>query len=199
MSFVLKKAEFLRTVSDVAELKDIERPQIVFLGRSNVGKSTLINRITQQKKLAKTSSTPGHTQNFNLYNIELLNEGILHNLFLVDLPGFGYAKFSKTKREKLARDMVQYLTNGNYNKTICLLNDCRRTPAKEELDLRDLCFQENLNLIVVLTKLDKLKQSKKVKQLRTVCEAYNLELSDMIQTGEKHNINDLFERLFLLL
>ncbi len=126
--------------------------QIALAGRSNVGKSSLINALAGRKKLAKVSSTPGKTRSVNFYLVEPLN------FYLVDLPGYGYARASHSEREKWAKLLEQYLVECASLKALALLLDCRLTPQQLDLNLASFAQRNRLLLVPVLTKADKCNQ-----------------------------------------
>ena len=198
----IAQAEFIWASDSLDNLPDTELPEIAVLGRSNVGKSTLVNRLPRRRKLARPSAPPGHTRKLNFYRIELT--GVANRdsgrveFLLVDLPGFGYAKFSKRQREALSRLTVDYLATRENLCAVCLLNDCRREPQAEELSIRDLCFDSGAHLFVIATKIDKLKQRERHKQLQRVAGDYGLEKEDLLFSGEK-TTPALWERLLPLL
>ena len=142
-------------------------PEIVFAGRSNVGKSSLINRLTGNRKLARTSSTPGKTQSINFYRID-------NEFFFVDLPGFGYAKAKKTDMEQWKKLIDRYFHNRYSGNTIALtvqLVDSRMPPTAMDLQLAEWLDSLEMPRLVVATKSDKLSNSQKVKQLREISES----------------------------
>ena len=190
----IKQAEFVFGSTNIENLPETGFPEVAFLGRSNVGKSTLINRLTKRKKLAHTSSTPGRTQELNFFHLNLTDKRI-SDLLLVDLPGFGFAKFSKEKRERLNKLTVDYITSREELACVCLLNDSRRTPKGDELAIQELCFNQHVPFLLVLTKVDKLKSSEKVKQIRKVTSVYGLQESDCLLTGEKLPVKETWERI----
>lgn len=171
------------------------------MGRSNVGKSTFINRIADRQGLAKTSGQPGKTREFNLYNLEVsIPEHSSSTLLtLVDLPGFGYAKFSKKQRTQVSKSLVNFVLTRNSLKVVCLLNDCRRNPQEDEYAIRSLAFERNIHLLVILTKIDKLNQKEKSARLKKLSDAYGLEKEDFILTGSKSQGTELWERVLPLL
>ncbi len=205
MIITIKNADFVAGATTLSSLPVPELPEIAMLGRSNVGKSTLINRITERKKLARTSSTPGRTTELNFFKIALgiketkeSEEQLERNLMLVDLPGFGYAKFSKTERERLSKLTLDYISGRDNLKVICLLNDCRRKPEADELAIRKVAFELDKRLLIVVTKVDKLNQKERHANVKTIAEAYGLSTSDLILTGEKTPNYQIWERLLPL-
>ena len=123
-------------------------PECCFIGRSNVGKSSIINAVTKSKKLAKTSKTPGRTQHINLFTIS-------QKINIVDLPGYGYAKVSKVKREELSYLIEDYLTHRTNLKEVYVLIDCRIGIKDSDIDILDLITESNKKFSIILTKIDK--------------------------------------------
>lgn len=134
-------------------------PEIAFAGRSNVGKSSLINSLLNRKNLARTSSSPGKTVTINFYNV---NE----EFFLVDLPGYGYAKTSLAERAKWGKMIEKYLGTRDSLKVLVLLIDIRHAPTKDDVMMFNWVVENGLTPIIVATKLDKIKRSQKDKQLK---------------------------------
>lgn len=200
MFIKIKNIDFLGGAQSFSALPQCSIPEVAIIGRSNVGKSTLVNRLTGRHKLARTSQTPGRTTEINLFSLLLALEQDSAEekelqLILADLPGFGYSKFAKTQREKLSQLTVEYIRNRPHLTTICLLNDCRRDPEDDELAIRDIAFAANVHLLVVLTKMDKLNQKEKHARPKAIAECYNLTTSDLIASGEKTPIQHLWERI----
>jgi GTP-binding protein len=192
----IKESDFVLGAEQASGLPPVSLPEIAVVGRSNVGKSTFINRITGRTKLARTSSTPGQTRQLNLFRLRLeLPERPERRLHLVDLPGFGYAKRSHKDREALQRLIVDYLTTREGVLAVALLNDCRRDPTRDDLAIRDLAFDAGAHLFVVVTKADKLGKNDLRKRLAAVAEGYSLEPSDLIVSGEKFDVTPFWERV----
>ncbi len=147
----LSKAEFKAAYGTSAQLPQTERPEIVFSGRSNVGKSSLINRLCNRKNLARTSATPGKTATINFYEAG--------EVYLVDLPGYGYAKTSHSERRRWDELISGYFDG---KRRLCLLVqllDCRHAPSKDDLGMLDYLFFHQIPFVAALTKADKLKAS----------------------------------------
>lgn len=154
----IKKAEFLTSSSKTTQCPDANRPEFAFIGRSNVGKSSLINMICNKSSLAKTSSTPGKTQLINHFNIN-------DQWYLVDLPGYGYAKVSKTQIKEFKLLIDGYLRHRSNLMCLFILVDSRHKPQKSDLEFMHLMGTWGIPFVIVLTKLDKLKPSEKESKL----------------------------------
>ncbi len=144
----IKKAIFLQSNTDYRKCPIDDKPEYAFIGRSNVGKSSLINMLVNNKKLALTSSRPGKTQ---LINHFLIND----NWYLVDLPGYGYAKISKTSREKWSKMITDYLVFRDNLMLVFLLIDSRIPPQSNDLDFINKLATANIPFGIVFTKTDK--------------------------------------------
>lgn len=151
MTIQITSAEFIKSASKLSECPPAQYPEFALVGRSNVGKSSLINMITQRKKLAKASVTPGKTQ---LLNYFLINK----NWYLVDLPGYGYAKYSKTKRIDWMDTMQEYLTQRPSLKTVFVLIDGSIEPQTIDFDFMEVLKEEHVPFEIVITKTDKVNQ-----------------------------------------
>jgi GTP-binding protein len=146
----IKKAEFIVSNTSVDKCPDQILPEYAFIGRSNVGKSSLINMLTGNKNLAKTSGKPGKTQLINHFKIN-------DNWFLVDLPGYGYAKVSKSKRELFKKFIRDYLLKRRQLVCIFVLIDSRLEPQRPDLDFMEFLGEQGIPFCMVFTKTDKLK------------------------------------------
>jgi GTP-binding protein len=149
---------FVAACNALSELPAPDLPEVAVAGRSNCGKSSLINAITGRSKLARTSSTPGRTQQIVFFRL-LLGDGA--PFYLVDLPGYGYARASKDKKRTWARLVTSYIETRPTLRVLFILNDARRAPAAEEQDLLHWAMERALCPIVVLTKADKLTKSQR--------------------------------------
>ncbi|MCR5650320.1 MAG: ribosome biogenesis GTP-binding protein YihA/YsxC [Lachnospiraceae bacterium] len=171
---IIKTAE-LETVAGVTTkgLPGTGRPEFAFAGRSNVGKSSLINSIAKRKALARTSGTPGKTQTMNFYNIN-------NELTLVDLPGYGYAKVDQDFKKKWGRMIEKYLTGSKTLKGIILMVDIRHKPTADDLDMYEWIRPQDLSCAVVATKLDKLKRSEVKKALELIRNTLRIREGDIL-------------------
>ena len=148
----IKSVSFVVSNTDHKKCPEDGLPEFAFIGRSNVGKSSLINLLTGNKKLAKTSSTPGKTQ--------LINHFVINDQwYLVDLPGYGYAKVSKSARSNWEKFIADYLTNRKSLMNIFILLDSRLEPQKIDLEFINWCGEKQLPFVLVFTKIDKLSSS----------------------------------------
>lgn len=167
--------------------------EIVLVGRSNVGKSSFINALTNRKKLAYTSSSPGKTRTINFYNID--------NMFrIVDLPGYGYAKISMSEREKWKKIIEEYLVKSQNIALICQIIDVRHEPTKLDLMMYDYIQSTGTDYLIIANKLDKLKSSQILKQISIIKKSLiNLEKDSLIpfssqdKTGVKEVLNKFEE------
>jgi len=154
----IKSAEFVMSNSNVMKAPKDRIPEYAFIGRSNVGKSSLINMLMGRKSLAKTSGTPGKTQLINHFKVN-------DNWFLVDLPGYGYAKVSKRKRVVFQRFIENYFKEREQLVCTFVLVDCRHDPQKIDLDFMRFLGENHIPFCIVFTKADKLGSSKLNKQI----------------------------------
>jgi len=150
----ITKAEFITSSSEVSQCPPEQIPEYAFIGRSNVGKSSLINMLVDRKKLAKTSSTPGKTRLINHFKIN-------HEWFLCDLPGYGYAKVSKKERGTFSKMIEKYATQRANLVCFFVLVDARHKPQQLDLDFIEWLGDSNLPFVIVLTKVDKVSQTVK--------------------------------------
>ena len=150
-----------------SKLPDTGRPEVAFAGKSNVGKSSLINSLVNRKALARTSAQPGKTQTINFYNI---NESI----YLVDLPGYGYAKVPQYEKEKWGKMIERYLHTSKVLKAVFLLVDIRHEPSANDKMMYDWVVHNGYNPIIIATKMDKLKRSQIQKNLKAIKTGLNL-------------------------
>ena len=148
-------------------------PEIAFVGKSNVGKSSLINAMINRKSLARTSQTPGKTRTINFYNIE-------KQLYFVDLPGYGYAKISKSESEKWGKMIERYLIKRPQLKSIVLLVDIRHPPSQNDCMMYDWLKHYQYKMVVVATKLDKIKRSQVQKHLTAIRQTLAMTQDDML-------------------
>ena len=168
------KQAVLETVCGITSvLPKNDLPEIAFLGKSNVGKSSLINTLMQRKSLARTSQAPGKTQTINYYKVN-------DSLYFVDLPGYGYAKVSQELRQKWGKMIERYITTSPTLKLICLLVDIRHEPTENDKLMYDWIKYHGYKVLLILTKADKLKRSVLNKHIKMIEKALKVADEDMI-------------------
>ncbi|MBR7553434.1 ribosome biogenesis GTP-binding protein YihA/YsxC [Allobacillus sp. GCM10007491] len=167
----INQAELIISAVSAKQYPEGGLPEIALAGRSNVGKSSFINKMINRKALARTSSKPGKTQTLNFYQ---LNE----SFYFVDVPGYGYAKVSKKEREAWGKMMEEYFVTRESLKATVLLIDSRHEPTKDDQVMYDFLKHYEIPVIVVATKIDKLSKSKKAKHLKIIKDVLELESED---------------------
>ncbi len=175
---IIKSAEFIKSAVKPSHYPLANLPEIAFAGRSNVGKSSLINTLVNRKRLVKTSSTPGRTQLINFFDI---NE----TFSFVDLPGYGYAKVPAHIRKNWGPMIETFLTTRKTLKGVTLIMDIRRTPRREEMDFIGWLDHLNIPKILVVTKADKLSKTKQTRQLALIAETLDTGKPDLILFSAK--------------
>ncbi len=160
---IIKKAELETVCGYTSKLPQNTRPEIAFAGKSNVGKSSLINALMNRKSLARTSSQPGKTQTINFYNIN-------DEMYLTDLPGYGFAKVSKSEKEKWGKMIERYLHSSKQLRAVFLLIDIRHDPSANDRMMYEWMVYQGFAPIIIATKLDKIKRSQIQKQVKAVKE-----------------------------
>lgn len=164
---VIKNVNLETVCGITSKLPDNKYPEIAFAGKSNVGKSSLINALMNRKALARTSAKPGKTQTINFYNI---NEAI----YLVDLPGYGYAKVSEQEKIQWGKLIERYLHGSKQLQAVFLLIDIRHDPSANDKMMYDWIVSQGYNPIIIATKLDKIKRSQIQKQVKAIKQGLNL-------------------------
>lgn len=158
---IIKSAELETVCGITSKLPENDKIEIAFAGKSNVGKSSLINGLLNRKALARTSSSPGKTQTINFYNIN-------RELYFVDLPGYGYAKVSMEIKEKWGKMIERYLNNSKQLKLVFLLIDIRHKPSENDKNMYDWIVHNGFQPVIIATKLDKIKRSQMQKQIKLI-------------------------------
>lgn len=162
------KSVNLETVCGItSKLPDNKLVEIAFAGRSNVGKSSLINALINRKSYARTSQQPGKTQTINFYNINDM-------LYFVDLPGYGYAKVSQEVKQKWGKMIDNYLEGSKVLRLVFLLVDIRHKPNQNDIQMYDWCIQYGFNPVIIATKEDKVKPSQKGRLIKEIKETLNV-------------------------
>ena len=164
---IIRSLELQTVCGITSTLPENTLPEIAFAGKSNVGKSSLINGLMNRKSFARTSATPGKTQTINFYNIN-------QELYLVDLPGYGYAKVSEQEKKKWGQMIERYLHQSKQLRAVFLLIDIRHAPSANDKMMYDWILSQGYHPIIIATKLDKLKRSQVQKQVKVVRQGLGL-------------------------
>lgn len=186
-----KKATFVTSAPSLSECPEPGYPEVCFAGRSNVGKSSLINSILHHKGLARTSNTPGKTQQMNYYLVD-------ENTYFVDLPGFGYAKVPKKERERWGRDIRDYLLERSTLRLVVHLVDIRHEPTKLDEDFFYWLGVNRLPFCVVLTKSDKLsrnQQNQSKFRLKGILDEMNIEVPIVMSSSKDRTGTEEIKKL----
>ena len=170
---VVKSAELETVCGITSKLPDNELPEIAFAGKSNVGKSSLINGLLNRKSLARTSAQPGKTQTINYYNIN-------HDLYFVDLPGYGYAQVSVEIRAKWGKMVERYLHTSKQLRLVFLLIDIRHEPSENDCIMYDWIVKNGYEPVIIATKLDKIKRSQVQKQVKAIKQGLQVEKGTLV-------------------
>lgn len=161
--FIVTQGKYIASAVKKEQYPEEELPEFVFIGRSNVGKSSLINSLTRIKNLAHVSSQPGKTQTINFFRLELKDSGETETrlpLYLVDLPGYGYAKAGKQQRKIWSSFIREYLLTSPNLKFVCQLIDIRHPPMESDITMFQWLVSNNIPVLVVATKADKIGKHK---------------------------------------
>ena len=191
---IIKKAELETVCGITSKFPENIEPELVFAGKSNVGKSSLINALMNRKSLARTSSQPGKTQTINYYKVN-------DEIYFVDLPGYGYANANIETKAKWGKMIEKYLHTSKQIKCIFLLIDIRHEPGKNDKQLYDWILHNGYQPVIIATKLDKLKRSQVAKCVKIVREGLGLPKEGVLipfssQTKQgKEEIYDFIENL----
>ncbi len=170
---VIKNVSLETVCGITSKIPDNMHNEVAFAGKSNVGKSSLINALMNRKSLARTSSSPGKTQTINFYNI---NDA----MYLVDLPGYGYAKVSEKEKEKWGRMIERYLQNSKKLKAVFLLIDIRHDPSANDRQMYEWMVYQGYAPVIIATKLDKIKRSQIQKNVKAIREGLQVQPGTII-------------------
>lgn len=188
----IKQAEFKISAVKPNQYPEDGKIEIAFVGRSNVGKSSLINTLTNRRKLVKVSGTPGKTRLINFFTIN-------DSFYFVDLPGYGYAKVSKTEKAKWGSMMEQYLINRPQLKKVALLVDCRHKPTADDVMMYQWIKHYGYEVLIVATKKDKLTRNELQKSAKVIRDTLDLGKEDKIlffSSLKKEGKEELLEEMF---
>ena len=191
---VIKNVSLETVIGVTSKIPDNQLPEIAFAGKSNVGKSSLINALMNRKSLARTSAQPGKTQTINFYNIN-------DELYFVDLPGYGYAKVSQQEKEKWGKMIEKYLHRSKVLQAVFLLVDIRHEPSANDRQMYEWILANGYHPIVIATKLDKINRSQIAKQVKLVKQGLGVDKDTIVipfsaETKQgREEIYDLIDQL----
>jgi len=186
---VIKKVNLDIVIGVTSAIPDTQYPEVAFAGKSNVGKSSLINSLMNRKSYARTSSQPGKTQTINFYNIN-------DCMYLVDLPGYGYANASPAVKAKWGKMIEKYLRKSANLKQVFLLVDIRHDPSENDKMMYDWIVDNGFRPVIIATKLDKLKRSQVAKHVKAVRIGLGLREDDILipfSSETKQGLDELWE------
>lgn len=186
---VIKKVNLDIVIGVTSAIPDTQYPEVAFAGKSNVGKSSLINSLMNRKSYARTSSQPGRTQTINFYNIN-------DCMYLVDLPGYGYANASPAVKAKWGKMIEKYLRKSANLKQVFLLVDIRHDPSENDKMMYDWIVDNGFRPVIIATKLDKLKRSQVAKHVKAVRMGLGLREDDILipfSSETKQGLDELWE------
>ncbi|CVH77247.1 putative GTP-binding protein EngB [Clostridiales bacterium CHKCI006] len=193
--YQVKQSEYVLSAAWKSQWPDESLPEICLAGRSNVGKSSLINTLTNRRKLAHVSATPGKTRTLNFYEIN-------HELRFVDVPGYGYAKVSMKIKESFGKMMEEYISSRPNLKGMVLIVDYRHPPTKDDVMMYEFVKYYHIPVIVVATKEDKLKRSELQKNKKIIKEKLGLQDEDRFiafSSVKKLNVDAVWDAIWELL
>lgn len=199
----VREARFLRSAPSLADCGEVSAPEVAFLGRSNVGKSSLLGELLSRPKLVKTSRTPGRTRAVNLFHVELLRRAPdapeeARELVLADLPGYGYAKASNDERQRMSALLGDYLRRREGLVAVVQLFDLRHAPTRDDLAALDALREREYAHVLVATKADKLTRNKRGVARRELAKALGAAPGDIVlcSTTEHEGRAEVWARLW---
>ena len=190
---IVTNSDYVISAVSKAQYPEIKLPEVVFIGRSNVGKSSLINSLTNRKNLARVSQTPGKTQTINFYKVNLKiveneeAEPDRREFYLVDLPGYGYAKTSKSNRKLWAHFIEQYLLSSEQIKFVCQLVDIRHEPMESDINMLNWLIDNGLPVLIAATKSDKISKTVQKKQVEIINKVFKIPELPILPYSSKKN------------
>lgn len=189
MTMLFKRAEFIGSFVELTQLPEGNLPEIALVGRSNVGKSSLINKLANRRNLAKSSSTPGKTRTINYY---LINE----QWYMVDLPGYGFAKVSKSEKEKWARMIESFLQKRTQLQGVIQLLDIRHAPNQNDILMKNWLQNSGIPMMLVVTKADKISRGGRQKCLSVIRKTLEIDEFPLCVSAESgEGVNELSEAI----
>ena len=193
----VKEAKFISSRADAAAYESFSLPEIAVVGRSNVGKSSFINMLANNKKLAKTSSTPGRTRLVNFFKFTVAENNNKNSFMLVDLPGYGYAKAAHDEQNRWKSMIEGYFEKTKDLKSVVLLVDIRHEPTIKDLQMFDYLFRCNIATTVVATKADKLSKSQINKSKIEIAKAFKIGINNVFVCSSETRVGkeQILERM----
>ena len=198
---IVTGAKYISSAVNASNYPERTLPEVAFLGRSNVGKSSLINSLVRIKGLARVSSQPGKTQTINFFEVNIKKEEERNSFYLVDLPGYGYAKTSKESRKTWAKFIEEYLLTSKNLMFLCLLMDLRHDPMKNDIETFNFLIKNNVPIFIIGTKSDKIgknavkKQADNIKRVLGIDEISVLPYSSVKHTGRAELLDVVYDSL----
>lgn len=199
----VREARFLRSAPSVALCGELGAPEVAFLGRSNVGKSSLLGELLSRPKLVKTSRTPGRTRDVNLFHVELVRreEGVPEEertIILADLPGYGYAQASDGERRRMSELLSDYLAKREPLVAVVQLFDLRHKPTRDDINALEALRQREYGHVLVATKADKLSRNQRGTARRELAKALGVAASDIVLSSstEHEGRGEVWARLW---
>jgi GTP-binding protein len=193
----LIEAQFVLTAVELKGLPTGHAAEVAFVGRSNVGKSSMINALTGRKKLVRVSNTPGRTRTLNFFDMELERAGVRHRVRLADLPGYGFAKASKTERASWEKMITSYLENRHRLEVVVSIIDAEIGPTPEDLLTLDYLQDKGRRILVVATKIDRITKSRRKPRLQALAQQLSLPLEAVLafSSTDKIGVEEVWEAL----
>lgn len=188
---VIKKVNLDIVIGVTSKIPETELPEVAFAGKSNVGKSSLINALMNRKAYARTSAQPGKTQTINYYNVN-------DKIFLVDLPGYGYTKASVKAKEQWGKMVERYLKKSEKLTRVFLLIDSRHEPSANDKMMFEWIVHNGFRPVIIATKSDKLKKTEKEKNKRIIRDALGMQKDDtliMVSSAKKDGIEEVWDEI----
>jgi GTP-binding protein len=186
---IVTQGKYIASAVRQDQYPEIKRKEIVFMGRSNVGKSSLINSLTRVRNLARVSGQPGKTQTINFYDLGVKIDGIeeRQDFYFVDLPGYGYARTGKESRKRWAKFIDEYLLESENLQFVCQLVDIRHDPQPSDIDMFHWLIEHDLPVLIVATKADKLGKMAQQKNISRIKKVLGIEEIDVLPYSSTKN------------
>ncbi|NMD37057.1 MAG: YihA family ribosome biogenesis GTP-binding protein [Christensenellaceae bacterium] len=199
---IIRNANFVTSMAEYGQFDGIGLKQVAVIGKSNVGKSTLINTLCNQNKLCKTSGTPGKTRLINVFNIDVIKDEEVGAFHLIDLPGYGYAKVSNAEKIRWGQMMDDYFHNSEELCLVLHLVDIRHDPTKDDIIMSNFLRSVGIDFKVVATKADKISKGARMKHIAPICRLLNVQpwevtlTSSVNKDGKASLLKDIAEYIF---